>query len=107
MALFGFRSVLRILPHEQHDDRPGVHEDLNDADEMCLEHDIQGCETEHRGHQPERRGDRALACHERDGRRRFNRRIPLHGDLLVYEPPSRFVDGGTIFFIRKYVTRFP
>src|SRR4051812_8322142 len=53
---------------EHHHDRAGVDQHLHYANELRIEHDVQGGEAEHRIDQPQRRGDRALARDESDRR---------------------------------------
>src|SRR5690606_14883039 len=66
------RDLGRMPEIQQHDDeqehdhdRAGVHEDLNRADELRIEHDVQRGETEQRLHEPQGGGHRTLARDER------------------------------------------
>ena len=46
-------------------DRASIYEHLDGADELRVQHDIQGRETKHRVHQPQRGRDGTLTRHEK------------------------------------------
>src|SRR5690242_8621110 len=68
-------DLTRVTQVEQHDDeqehhhdRAGVHQHLNRADELRVEHDKERGEREHRRHEPHRCRDGTLTRHEQQRR---------------------------------------